>query len=244
MKLKGYSEQTLQGISKRLKYLSKFSNLDNPQSVKQYIAEKDCSNTFKECLVNAYVHYAREYNLSWTVPRYLRPERLPIVPTSEQINKIIAHSGRKYSMIFSILRDTGLRPVELSRLSLKQIDLHKGILYPESAKRGRARALKLKTATLAMLKEYITQNDFKLSEKLFPKTSAVSHVWMRVRNRLAKRLHEPELKKIRLYDLRHYFATMLYHKTKDILLVKEKLGHRRLENTLVYTHLVDVSVYN
>ena len=32
---------------------------------------------------------------------------------------------------------------------------------------------------------------------------------------------------------------MLYHKTKDILYVKKQLGHRRLENTLVYTHLID-----
>ena len=219
--------------------LSKFSNLNNPESIKQYIAEKECSNTYKECLVNAYVHYAREHKLSWSIPKYFRAERLPNIPSSEQVNKIIAHSGRKYSMIFCILRDTGLRPVELHRITLKQIDMHKGIFYPESAKRGRARALKLKTATLAMLKEYITQNDFKLTEKIFPRTSTVSHVWMRIRNRLAKRLHEPELKKIRLYDLRHYFATMLYHRTKDILLVKEQLGHRRLENTLIYTHLID-----
>jgi len=62
---------------------------------------------------------------------------------------------------------------------------------------------------------------------------------MRIHNHLAERLHEPELIKYRLYDLRHYFATMLYHKTKDILYVKEQLGHRRLENTLVYTHLID-----
>jgi len=31
---------------------------------------------------------------------------------------------------------------------------------------------------------------------------------------------------------------MEYHRTKDILHVKEKLGHRRIESTLVYTHLV------
>jgi hypothetical protein len=31
---------------------------------------------------------------------------------------------------------------------------------------------------------------------------------------------------------------MLYYRTKDILLVKEKLGHRNINNTLIYTHLV------
>jgi hypothetical protein len=32
---------------------------------------------------------------------------------------------------------------------------------------------------------------------------------------------------------------MEYHKTKDILLVMKLLGHRRIENTLICTQLVD-----
>jgi len=47
--------------------------------------------------------------------------------------------------------------------------------------------------------------------------------------------------KIRLYDFRHYYATMLYHKTKDILYVKEQLGHKIIETTLIYTHLIRFS---
>jgi oxalate decarboxylase/phosphoglucose isomerase-like protein (cupin superfamily) len=31
---------------------------------------------------------------------------------------------------------------------------------------------------------------------------------------------------------------MLYQKTKDILYVKEKLGHRNINSTLIYTQLV------
>ncbi|MCJ7613676.1 tyrosine-type recombinase/integrase [Candidatus Bathyarchaeota archaeon] len=240
MKSRGYSERTLKGYSKRLKLLAKYIDLDDPGSVKRFIAGQDgWSNAYKEGVVNAYVHYVRFYGLDWTKPKYKRSERLPNVPSSDQVNTIIAHSGRKYSMIFSVLRDTGLRPVELHRLTMKNIDLEKGIIYPESAKGGRARSLKLKTETLAMLKEYISRNNFGLTEKMFPDTDIVSHVFMRIRNRLAKRLCEPQLRKFRLYDLRPYYATMLYHRTKDILLVKEKLGHKRLETTLFYTHLID-----
>ena len=34
---------------------------------------------------------------------------------------------------------------------------------------------------------------------------------------------------------------MLYHKTKDILCVKEQLGHKKIETTLIYTQLVEFS---
>jgi integrase/recombinase XerD len=240
LRKRGYSDSTLKGYSKKLRLLSKQVDLDDPESVTRFLAEyQSWSNGFKENVVNAYGHYVRFYGLSWKKPKYKRSERLPFVPTTEQVNKLIAHSSRKYALIYSILRDTGLRPVELHRLTLRNIDLDAGIVYPESAKSGRGRRLKLKTPTLAMLREYVTKYGFKSDERMFPSTDIVSHIFIRTRNRLAKRLHEPQLKKFRLYDLRHYFATMLYYKTKDILLVKEKLGHRRLETTLIYTHLID-----
>jgi len=33
---------------------------------------------------------------------------------------------------------------------------------------------------------------------------------------------------------------MLYATTRDILLVKQQMGHRKLETTLMYTQLIDV----
>jgi len=58
-----------------------------------------------------------------------------------------------------------------------------------------------------------------------------------VRKRIAHRLHNPRLKEIHFHTLRHWKATQLYHQTKDILYVKEFLGHRRLDSTLVYINL-------
>ena len=50
---------------------------------------------------------------------------------------------------------------------------------------------------------------------------------------------KPELRQIRLYDLRHFYGTMLYQKTKDIVHVQRKMGHRNIKNTLVYIDLAD-----
>ena len=65
-----------------------------------------------------------------------------------------------------------------------------------------------------MFKDYLAQNEIGIHQKIFPNTDRMTHIWCRVRNRTAKKLKEPQLKKFRLYDLRHYFGTMLYHKTK------------------------------
>jgi integrase len=59
------------------------------------------------------------------------------------------------------------------------------------------------------------------------------------RKHLAFKLQNPNLMKIKLHTFRHFYACKLYHSTKDILLVKEKLGHRNIQNTMVYTRLVD-----
>ena len=60
----------------------------------------------------------------------------------------------------------------------------------------------------------------------------------RKRQRLAIKLQNPRLNQIIFKTLRHFKATMEYHRTKDILHVMQLLGHKNIRNTLVYTHLV------
>jgi len=53
-------------------------------------------------------------------------------------------------------------------------------------------------------------------------------------------LQNPRLRQITFHTLRHWKATMEYHRTKDILFVKQLLGHTNINATLIYTHLIDV----
>jgi integrase len=239
LKKQGKAEETINGYSRRLRHLAKNTDINDPETVKAYISNKQSSNANKEAYANAYDHFAKFYGFNWKKPFFIRGERLPNVPTTEQVNTIIPTFTRKYTTIFSILRDTGLRPIELHRLRLKNINLENGTIAPRTAKNGAARILKLPTPTLAMLKEYLTRYNFKQTDVLFPPTKKQCHIWVLRRNQLANKLNQPELIKYRLYDLRHYFATMLYAKTKDILLVKQQLGHKRIEHTLIYTHLIN-----
>ena len=96
---------------------------------------------------------------------------------------------------------------------------------------------------------------FKVSQKLIamlnslPKVSQM--VWgdiqlnqfrknfMYQRKRIANKLKNPRIERTTFHTLRHFFGTMEYHKTKDILHVQERLGHRSITSTLIYTHLVN-----
>jgi integrase len=57
------------------------------------------------------------------------------------------------------------------------------------------------------------------------------------RKKAAKKLANPRLLQIHFHTLRHWKATMEYHKTKDPYHVKQLLGHKSLRNTEIYINL-------
>jgi integrase len=116
------------------------------------------------------------------------------------------------------------------------------LVHPNTAKHGSARVLKLKSQTLNLLASYLAKHsDMKLNDKLLGNWSSDDYgKWFRhYRNKLANKLSDASIRTITLYSLRHGYATRLYHRTRDILLVKQQLGHRKIETTLIYTQLVN-----
>ena len=60
------------------------------------------------------------------------------------------------------------------------------------------------------------------------------------RKRIAAKLRNLRLRHtITFHTFRHWRATMEYHKTRDILHVRQMLSNRNIKNTLIYTQLVD-----
>jgi integrase len=218
--------------------ISEHAGLHNADDVLMYIARKKVKDSFKANLIDFYRHYAAFYGINVAKVRYRRDHRIPRVPLEEKVDMLIAHASKKYVLIYLIIKECGLRPVEVANLTLGDVNLEKGILSVTTAKHGSPRTLKLKDRTLALFNNYVKSRSFGLNDKLFPSAGVICNTYGRLRTSLAKKLNDVEIHKIRLFDLRHFYATMLYHKTKDILLVKEKLGHRNINNTLIYTHLV------
>ena len=138
--------------------------------------------------------------------------------------------------------ETGLRPIELCNLKVKGLDLEQRLVYPNTAKHGNARTLKISTKLTNMIQEHINKHNLTPENKLFKGTANnYGKNFRNMRNTLAEKLHDPSIHNIRLYDFRHYFATTRYDKTKDILYVKQQMGHKRIETTLIYTQLINLN---
>jgi len=243
MKANGMSDYTIESTRKALRIIEKHANLDKPEIVKLYISRKECSDGFKANLCNAYARHCKYYKIEWEKPKYTPETRQIRVPTKEKVEMLIAHAGRKMAVKIAISAETGLSPFELVNLKAKDVDLEQRVIYPRTAKHGAARPpLRISSKLQAMLKEYIARDDIEPDDKLFNTTPRNYSKMFRVtRNALAEKVHDPMIKTIRLYDLRHFYGTMEYHKTRDIVLVQARMGHKNIKNTLLYTHLLNLN---
>jgi len=231
----GLAESTLKSISSSFRQISKNADLNNPEQVKAFIANLKLSNNTKQKHANNYNYYAKINGIKWEKPYYRSERKIPLIPTTQNIDKIISASSRKYATIFTILKQTGLEGMELATMPRTQIDVDRGIINAEGCKGHNSRSFKLKPSTADLLRTYLAKYK---GNYPFPRSKIMGQMWREFRDRLAEKLSNPQLKMIPLRNLRHYYATRLYAKTKDILLVKQRLGHKKLETTMFYTQLI------
>jgi len=243
MKNQNRSDYTIKATDKALTLISKHADLNEPEQVKQFIANKqNVSDGYKKNLCIAYNKYCTHYKIEWEMPLYKPEAKIRRIPTTENIEKLIARAGKTLSLKLRISKETGLRPIELMSLKVKDVDTDRRIIYPTTAKNGSARTLKISNSLQVTLQNHINRNKLDLNDKLFRGTAENYGKYYRaMRNNLAEKLNNQSLKTIRLYDFRHYFATRLYAKTRDILFVQQQMGHRQLRTTLIYVQLLNLN---
>jgi len=136
-----------------------------------------------------------------------------------------------------VLKDTGARSGEACKLKWTDVNQASNTISINNPEKGSiSRTIKVSAKTIAM----INAMPKKYGEYIFnPKARTLEDSFKRSRNMLARTVQNPRLRQIHFHSFRHWKATMEYQRTKNILYVKQLLGHRRLENTEIYTHLVN-----
>jgi len=242
LKKKAWKDETIRITNWVLTHLSKHADLNNPPQVCEYINNLQRSNSYKYRLAQTYATFLKYQNIQFKTPSYPKQAKMIKIPTHEKLEMLISKAGKTMSAKLQLSLETGLRPVELCNLKVKDIDLNQRLVYPTTAKNGNPRTLKISNTLATLLQEHIIRNKLNQNDTLF-KGNPVRYgkEYRETRNALAKKLNDPTIRTIRLYDFRHYFATNLYHKTKDILYVKQQMGHKRIDTTLIYTQLLNLN---
>jgi integrase len=238
MKRQGYAESTIRLNRIALKVLrERGANLLNPESVKDVISnQRAWSENRKRNVVNAYSLFLKIQGLNWDKPKVKISRGFPFIPKEEEIDALIASSGKKNAAFLQTLKETAMLSGEAKRLEWVNIDMEKNIITLNSPEKGSNPRIfsDLSGKLLSMLNTLPKEN-----ERLFGTRTrhSLKGTYSRARKRLAYKLGNPRLNEIHFHTLRHWKATMLYHYTKDLMLVAEFLGHREIENTRLYIQL-------
>ncbi len=237
LKKQGYSDATIKTRVKILKLMNKQGvNLLDPEAVKLFIAQRESwGNGHKQIAVHAYDGLAEMLAIKWNPPYYQNDKSLPFVPTKKEVADLIAGTSKKISASAYAISETGFRIGELWRCKWTDLDEEKNSLKCVAEKHGNPREIKIPSRLVSVLLALP-----KINQYIFGNTNLNSHRWRfdQQKTALAKKLQNPRLKQIKFHSLRHFKATQEYAMTRNILHVKELLGHRNINSTLVYTHLV------
>jgi integrase len=243
MKKDNKSDYTINFTRKALTYLSKHTSLAEPEAVKLFIATHKASDGYKRNLCIAYNKYCKFYDIAWNMPKYREPAKNIALPTREKIQMLIADAGYLLSMKLTLSMETGLRPVELARLKVKDLDLEHRTVNPTTAKRGNPRTIPMSQSLTQKLQEHITRGNLTPNDLLFKGTDSDHYgkQYRQMRNKLAEKLKDPSIRTIRLYDLRHYFCTKKLNDIGNPYTVMVLMGHTKLETTQRYMHLLNLN---
>ena len=237
LKKQGYKESTIRHRVAILKRLVKLgADLSDPESVKDVIARQNVSESTKLQMACAYDSYASSNQIKWEIPNYKQVQKLPFIPLESEIDALIAGCGKKTATVLQLIKETGMRIGEVWRLKWTDLDFEVGtVRVNEPEKNSNPRIFKVSNKLTAMLNALPRVN-----ESVFggvTQTSVSSRFWEQ-RRRIARKLQNPRLMQISFHTLRHWKATSEYHRTRDILYVKQLLGHKSITNTILYTQLI------
>jgi integrase len=201
------------------------------------------TNSYRRNLCIAYNKYAKFYGLQWNMPKYRQEAKVISLPARDKLLMLIANARKNLSMRLQMSMETGMRPVELTRLRVKDIDLEHSRVNPITAKNGCARSLPITENLKVKLQEHMIRNCVSPTDRLFGKLDADHYgkQYRLMRDNLAKKLNDPSIAQIRLYDFRHYFCTKKLHDISNPYTVMILMGHTKLETTQRYMHMMNLN---
>ena len=238
MKKMGLSEETIQTRKYLLDHLAKLgAKMLDPASVETVLATETFTPSAKLARVKAYQGFAKAFKLEFHAPKSNYRSTDPFLPLESEIDQIIDGMTKTGKVFCQIAKDTGARAGEINKIKWEDVDIvSRTIAINRPLKNGNPRTIEVSDKTISFINT-LKKNH---GEYLFNPTGVtLRSTFTRRREKLAKKLNNPRLLRIHFHTFRHFKATMEYARTLDLVRTQRKLGHRNIQSTLRYTHLID-----
>ncbi|BAW57867.1 tyrosine recombinase XerH [Helicobacter pylori] len=176
------------------------------------------------------------------LPTHLNNEELEKFLESIDKIEMSAKVRARNRLLIKIIVFTGMRSNEVLQLKIKDFTLENGcytILI--KGKGDKYRAVMLKAFHIeSLLKEWLMERELYpvKNDLLFcnQKGSALTQAYLYKQVERIINFADLRREKNGAHMLRHSFATLLYQKRHDLILVQEALGHASLNTSRIYTH--------
>jgi integrase len=239
MRTNGYSEDTITRYERFLTTLLKRgTDLLNSENVKRSITNQKWNDGTKQEAVNAIKLFYKLHNINHntTFPKYQRPESMVFIPLEQELDQLIAGCKHRLSTLLQILKETAMRYGEALRLTWQDYDIERltlSVNHPEKGSNARAVKISVKLATMINMLPHDNETILNYASKECARKN-----FQRARKRISKNLCNPRLLQIHFHTFRHWKATTLLHQTNNVHTVMKFLGHKCLNNTQRYIHLL------
>ena len=223
--------------------IKKGVDLSDPEAVVAFLNSCGWAEGTKQIALDAYRDYLAMHGITGIqLPKIRRTHRLPFIPSEAEVQALISSVRLRLGVFLRLLMDTAARPIEIWRLKWADVDPGNSCITITPAKYSQPRRLRISRETLNLLLALPKRGEYIFSpsgkpERFHNELEHFARNFCKVRKRVAERLLNPRINLISLRTFRHWKATLEYARTKDILHVKELLGHVNIQNTLKYVHL-------
>lgn len=217
------------------------------QKIREYILQevksRDLGGSTQNQMISAirfyYEHVLRKPREDYDLERPLKPRRLPVVLTEEEILKILSCiSNLKHKCLMGLIYSAGLRLSEVINLKIKDIDSRRKQIFIRSGKGGKDRVVILSERGLAYLRAYYRV--YRPKDWLFEGMVGGRYSARSVQKVFERALERSGIKKsATVHTLRHSFATHLLDHGTDLRYIQELLGHASMKTTEIYIHVTN-----
>lgn len=200
-------------------------------------------NTYNSSIRFVYAH-TLDINLNLKkIPRVKALRSIPELPKKPELQKIFdCAPSLKYKAIFMTIYGSGLRISEAANLRIRDIDSKSMRIFVCQGKGGKDRFTLLPTATLNILREYYKQ--YRPKEWLFWTRNNTKMSVKAIQDAFDSAVEKSGIKKhVTVHTLRACFATHLLESGVNLVVIKQLLGHVRLDTTAWYMRLADSEVF-